>query len=637
MTEPQWSMPWLEAAPADFRPRIKALPAEADAALLALQALARADLDLDQLNLLSRALNRRADALAGMEPASRLRLTVLGDYTTHYLADVLPAVALRHGLAMEVTETPYDQLAQQVFGEDTVLKTSAPDAVFLALDHRQLGLAGALADAADAEARADGVVTLLASLAGAIGRDLGVPVILHTLPQTPASLTGGHDAIFPGSLRAQIARVNQGVRELCLQSGRCLLDLEALAAEVGLSSWHDARLWQAAKAPYALNAIPLVAERLCRLTAALRGKSRKCLVLDLDNTLWGGVVGDDGLEGIQMSEGSATGEAFRAVQAYALEQRARGVILAVCSKNEHDVALRAFREHPEMLIREADVAAFQVNWDDKATNLRRIAEALNIGVDSLVFVDDNPAERHRVRQMLPMVAIPELPEDPAGYVGVLWAASYFEALSLSGDDLKRADAYQANAARASELAKLGDMEAYLGSLEMTCTLAPFDAVGRTRIAQLINKSNQYNLTTRRYTEAEVAAVEADPRRFHLQVRLTDRFGDNGMISVAIFDKRGDVWACDTWLMSCRVLGRRVEEAVLREVAAAAQAEGATALTGDYIPSAKNAMVAGHFGKLGFVKAAEAPDGRTAWRLDLADYAPPELPMRIRALSDPLAA
>jgi FkbH-like protein len=318
------------------------------------------------------------------------------------------------------------------------------------------------------------------------------------------------------------------------------------------------------------------------------------------------------------------------VQAFGLEQRMRGVILAVCSKNEHDTALRVFREHPDMLLREADIAAFQVNWDDKATNLRRIAESLNIGVDSLVFVDDNPAERDRVRQVLPMVAVPELPDDPAEFAPVLWAASYFEAIALSDEDLKRADTYKANLARVETLSKLGDMEAYLASLEMAAIFAPFNPLGRSRIAQLINKSNQFNLTTRRYTESQVGAIEVDPSRFHLQVRLTDKFGDNGMVSVVIFDKRGKIWECDTWLMSCRVLGRRLEEAILAEVATAARAEGAELLSGCYVPSGKNAMVAGHFGKLGFAKLGEDSDGKTRWRLILADYRTPSLPMRIIA-------
>ena len=623
-----WANPWMAEPTADFREQVRMLPADPEPALSMLRSLAGTDLNLDQLSLLARTIKQRTDAISLLGSSAPFRLTVLGNYTTGFLVEVLPAVALRHGLAMSVVETAYDQLPQETFGEGTTLKTSAPDAVFVALDHRQFGLRGALARAEEADAQVDDALRFLGTLIEALDRDPGAPLILHTFPQTSATLTGSFDAVFPGSLRAQLSRLNAGLRAFCGNQAHYLLDLESLAAQVGLSSWHDARLWQAAKIPYALDAVPLVAEHLCRIAAAIRGKARKSLVFDLDNTLWGGVVGDDGLEGIQISQASATGEAFRAVQAFGLEQRMRGVVLAVCSKNEHDTVLRVFRDHPDMLLREADIAAFQVNWEDKATNLLRIAESLNIGVDSLVFVDDNPAERDRVRQVLPMVAVPELPDDPAAFAPVLWAASYFEAITLSDEDFKRADSYKGNLARVATLSQLGDTEAYLASLEMAAIFAPFDPLGRSRIAQLINKSNQFNLTTRRYTESEVAAIEVDPNRFHLQVRLTDKFGDNGMVSVVIFDKRGNVWECDTWLMSCRVLGRRLEEAILAEVVTAARAEGAEMLSGCYVPSRKNAMVATHFGKLGFAKLGEDSDGKTRWQLCLANYTVPSLPMRI---------
>jgi FkbH-like protein len=271
---------------------------------------------------------------------------------------------------------------------------------------------------------------------------------------------------------------------------------------------------------------------------------------------------------------------------------------------------------------------FQANWTDKASNLRAIAETLNIGVDSLVFLDDNPAERLQVRAALPMVAVPELPDDPALYPRYLAAAGYFEAVAFSAEDRERAGYYQANAMRASALSSSGDLGDYLASLNMVCSIGPVDAVSRPRVSQLINKSNQFNLTTRRYSEAEVAAAEADEGRHAIQVRLVDRFGDNGIIGVTIADKRGKAWEIDTWLMSCRVLGRRVPEAVLAHLAAAARSEGAARLIGRYIPSAKNRMVADHYGKLGFTAISGGSEGETMWALDLAGYEAPDLPMRI---------
>jgi len=353
------------------------------------------------------------------------------------------------------------------------------------------------------------------------------------------------DRRAPGSPAAQVAAVNAAMADLCDSHAAVLFDVDALAALVGRDAWCDIGLWHRAKQPVALEFVPLYAEKFAQLLRALRGRAGKCLVLDLDNTCWGGIIGDDGLEGIAIGHGSAAGEAHLALQHYALDLKARGVVLAVCSKNEEAAARLPFEKHPDMALRLDDIAVFVANWTDKASNLAHIAKVLNIGVDALVFLDDNPAER-----------------------------------ALSADDAQRAEQYRANAQRAVAMETIGDYDAYLRSLDMVCTLAPFDRTGRTRIAQLINKSNQFNLTTRRYTEADVAAMETDPDIFALQVRLTDKFGDNGMISVVVFRKGPRDWVCDTWLMSCRVLKRRVEEAVLAAVAYAARAEGAQRLVGE---------------------------------------------------------
>ena len=325
--------------------------------------------------------------------------------------------------------------------------------------------------------------------------------------------------------------------------------------------------------------------------------------------------------------GSARGAAFLAIQQMALALRQRGIVLAVCSKNDEDVARTPFRDHPDMVLREEHIAVFVANWGDKATNLRAIAAALNIGLDALVFLDDNPVERAQVRRELPMVAVPEVPADPALYPRALAAAGYFEAITFSDDDRVRADAYRANAERAA-FAGTSDMAGYLQSLDMVADVRPFDSVNRARIAQLINKSNQFNLTTRRYTEREVAAMEGDTALATLQFRLVDRFGDNGMIAVVILRPTDpQTLEIDIWLMSCRVLGRRMEEATLFHIIAAGRRLGATVITGTYLPTAKNRMVADHYGKLGFTLVAAGEDGSSRWRLDLADYVPPALPMR----------
>jgi FkbH-like protein len=304
-------------------------------------------------------------------------------------------------------------------------------------------------------------------------------------------------------------------------------------------------------------------------------------------------------------------------------------VLAISSKNDEEIARAPFQKHPDMLLREQHVAVFQANWEDKATNLNAIAEGLSLGVDSIAFIDDNPFERNFVRGSLPAVAVPELPADPAFYARILAASGCFESLAFSTEDRKRAEFYRDNARRATLEKEVGNLESYLASLQMEIFFRRFDAVGRSRIAQLINKSNQFNLTTRRYTEAEVEAIENQADAYGLQIRLRDKFGDNGMISVVICRRLGDDWYIDVWLMSCRVLGRRVETAVLGELLEAARAEGVNNLVGRYIPTERNAMVREHYRKLGFDLVETLPSGETVWRLDTSTGIQEVLPMTVR--------
>jgi FkbH-like protein len=496
-------------------------------------------------------------------------------------------------------------------------------------DYRTLGLGVLAADAADAEVRVDQAINTVKTLVANFKPSVSSAVLVQTLAPPIEPLFGNFDRTEPSSPYAMVEAFNARLVAWARTGEVILVDIARLAANVGLERWSEARHWHASKLTIAPDFIPLYADVVVRTIGAIYGKSRKCLVLDLDNTLWGGVIGDDGLAGIKLGQGSPTGEAFLAVQQMAKQLRSRGVILAVCSKNEEDVARSAFQSHPDMLLAESDIAVFQANWTDKASNLRAIATTLNIGIDALVFLDDNPAERLQVRRELPMVAVPELPEDPALYPQILAAAGYFETVSFSAEDKNRAEYYRSNAQRAEILNKTGDMGSYLLSLDMVCEINPVDAMSRARSSQLINKSNQFNLTTRRYSEGEIEALETDDSAHLIQVRLTDKFGDNGIISVIIARKADDAWAIDTWLMSCRVLGRRVEEAALAHLAAAARAAGAKTLVGSYIPSPKNRMVADHYQKLGFAPAGAAEDGATAWSLSLEDYAAPELPMTLK--------
>jgi FkbH-like protein len=316
-----------------------------------------------------------------------------------------------------------------------------------------------------------------------------------------------------------------------------------------------------------------------------------------------------------LGQGSGVGEAHLALQAYARALKARGVILAVCSKNDPKIAEAAVRDHPEMLLKREDFAVFAANWEDKAANLQAIARALNIGLDALVFVDDNPVERARVREALPQVAVPELPADPALYVRTLAEAGYFEATAFTADDRARADQYAANLERESLAASAGGMDDFLGALGMTVEFGPVNALNLARVTQLINKTNQFNTTTIRRTEAEVAALAEDPRGLALQFRLVDKFGDNGIVSVMLLEPRGDALELVNWVMSCRVFGRQLEDEALNILVEAARARGASAIHAALVPTPKNGVIAELFPRLGF-----APAGEGRWTLPLAEHA-----------------
>ncbi len=548
---------------------------------------------------------------------------MLGSSTLGHLLPAIRVGALRRGLWVTTHEGDYGQYLQELADAGSALHAFQPDAVLFAFDAAHLlrgASAGLEADQADALLEAT-----LAQLREC-WRQARAAFRCHVLQQTvlpvfPA-LLGSNEHRLPGSPQRLLARLNAALRSEADAEGIDLLALDDRVTRDGLTAWHDPVLWHRAKQEVSPAASPIYGELVARLLAAKQGRSRKCLVLDLDNTLWGGVIGDDGLEGIVLGQGSALGEAFLAVQQYAREQARRGVILAVCSKNDEDNALAPFDQHPEMALKRQDIACFAANWQDKAANIRAIAKQLNIGLDSLVFLDDNPFERNLVRGELPMVAVPEVPDDPALVPSCLADAGYFEGLAVTEEDRTRAGQYQANLARDALAAEAADLPSYLRGLQMQLIVRPFDRIGLARTVQLINKTNQFNLTTRRYTEDEVLAVMSDPRAYGLQLRLLDRFGDNGIIAIVIGRMTSDDEALiDTWLMSCRVLGRGVEEATLNLVAAAAKRLRAKRLVGEYRPTAKNGMVREHYQKLGFTALQHHDDGRRIDVLDLEAHVP----------------
>jgi FkbH-like protein len=619
---------WLPRAPGDYSARLKALAHSPGPQGRELQALALHALDLNQLTKLAKSIDGMRSVDGALDPLTPFRLAVLSNSTIDLIVPALVASAARHGVLLEVIQPSYDQVAQEALTPNSKVNSSNPDAVLIALDYRALPLKLSLGDAEASAATAQAVIGYLQTLRNGIKANSNAVCIFQTFAPPVETLFGSLDRSLPGTVRNLIDGINRELAGHVPGSDDVLFDVAGLAETVGLADWHSTQLWNMAKFSFSDELIPLYADHLARTIAAIRGKSRKALILDLDNTVWGGVIGDDGLGGIHVAQGDARGEAHLAVQQLALDLRQRGIVLAVCSKNTDSVAREPFENHPEMLLKLKHIAVFQANWNDKATNIQAIAEELSLGLDSMVFLDDNPAERGLVRKLLPQVAVPELPEEPAYYARTLAAAGYFEAVAFAAEDLMRAGFYQDNAKRANLQRQVGGVDAYLASLDMTITFQPFDATSRARIVQLINKSNQYNLTTRRYTEPEVAEAENDPAVFTLQVRLADIFGDNGMISVVIC-RPGDarVWEIDTWLMSCRVLGRKVEHMVLREILGQARTTGILKLVATYRPTDRNKLVVDHYARLGFTKVGEEVSGLTRWELIVEGADPENAPMK----------
>jgi FkbH-like protein len=510
----------------------------------------------------------------------------------------------------------------------SALHAFRPEAVLFAFDAERLAEGVSAADSAESVEAA--LAALRADLAGLWrqARAAGAFVIQQTALPALAPLIGANEHRLPGSRAGFIARVNTALRGWADAEGVDLVALDAACARGGLAAWRDPALWARAKQDVKPSAAPMYGDLVVRTLAARLGRARKCLVLDLDNTLWGGVIGDDGLDGVVLGQGSALGEGFLAVQQYARELSRRGIILAVCSKNDEANAWEPFDKHPEMALRREDIACFVAGWNDKAENIRLIAERLNIGLDSLVFLDDNPYERNRVREALPMVAVPEVPDDPALVPDALAAAGYFEAVAVTAEDRSRVDQYAGNSAREASRTQHADLGEYLKSLEMRALWGYFDALSKPRIVQLVNKTNQFNLTTRRISEAEYDLILSDDRVVGLHLRLIDRFGDNGLIAVVIGRREESDLMIESWLMSCRVLGRGVEAATLGLLVSEARRRGATRLIGEYIASPKNAMVRDHYEKLNFSVIASGADDRKRLALRLAEYEAPAVPIAL---------
>jgi FkbH-like protein len=615
---------WLPPIP-DWRQRLRALSGDPATAWDSAVALANARLNFVLTNALDETVRRLLPAGPETLTTKKVRLAVLGSSTLTHLLPAVRVAGLRRGIWIDTYENDYGQYLQELSDSDSELHAFRPTAILLALDayHLTAGVTAAM-DAQDADSALSEMQTRIGDAWRLAREAFRCPIIQQAILPVHLPLLGSNEHRLPGSRARVVTRLNAAIRAMAEQEGVDILAVDDRAASDGIGKWHDPALWHRSKQEVSPTAGPLYGDLVGRWLAAKQGRSFKCLVMDLDNTVWGGVIGDDGLEGIALGQGSPLGEAYTAFQEYARELSRRGVILAVCSKNDESNALEPFEKHPDMVLKRGDIASFVANWQNKADNLRAIAQELNIGLDALCFIDDNPFERNLVRQELPMVAVPEVSDDPTGYPVALAEGGYFEGLAVTEEDRERTSQYQGNKAREALKAAVTDLPSYLRGLEMQLIWKRFDKIGLQRIVQLINKSNQFNLTTRRYTDEDVVAMMADPHAFGLQLRLTDRFGDNGIIAVIIgrLRENKDLYI-DTWLMSCRVLGRQVEPTTLNLIAKQAAGLGARRLIGEYIPTKKNGMVKDHYARLGFAVMEADPAGGSRNILDLADFAPAE--------------
>jgi len=564
------------------------------------------------------------------DTTQKLKLALLSDAATQRFVPLLRALFHRHRVHAEIYEAPFDGIELEVYDAKSGLYQFAPDVVVI-LNAIQALRAKFLGNLGNQASLVQQTAEKMAGIWEAVQSHSAATLIQSNFVLPYERFFGNFDHKVPDSFYATVAVLNASITQAARQQNGVLTnDVEAIASWIGRRNWFDDRFWDSAKYFCTLDYLPLVAKNLVDIVMASRGQVIKCIVLDLDNTLWGGVIGDDGLDGIQLSA-HGDGEAFHRFQLYLRELRNRGILLAACSKNEIENALLPFEKHPEMVLKRDDFAAFVANWSDKADNIRQIRETLNIGFDSMVFLDDNPFERNLVRELIPAIVVPELPEDPADYVRAISELNLFETTSFTADDLKRTELYRVENERKQAQASFASVEEFLQSLDMRITVARFDSFNLPRIAQLIQRSNQFNLTTRRLSASECRTLMDDDRYIPLYAKLADRLGDHGLISVVVLERRGQDLAIRDWLMSCRVLARGVEQFVMNLVFEHAGQLGLTRVTGEYSPTAKNSIVKNFFAQFGFAKLEEGNSNHTHWALPSHAYRPSET--FIRAFAD----
>lgn len=532
-----------------------------------------------------------------------IKVAILGDTATQFLTQAIRGMGYDYGYNFKIWEADFNQIERQVHDLSSELYEFKPEIVIvfqsthkLLLKYNKIKLDQNLMFASNELYAIEHIYSNLTS-------NLGAKVIFYNFPEIDDAVFGNYANKIESSFLFQLRKLNFELMSLATKKANLnLCDLSSIQNRIGKLNLFEPSIYINTEMVMSLDSLPFVASKTIDIINTLNGKFKKCVILDLDNTTWGGIIGDDGMENIQIGS-LGIGKAFSEFQYWIKKLKTRGIIIAVCSKNTESVAKEPFENHPDMILRMEDISVFIANWENKADNIRQIQRILNIGFDSMVFLDDNPFERNIVRENIPEICVPELPEDPANYLEYLYELNLFETISFSTEDAERTKLYQIEAERTKDYQKFTNENDFLKNLNMLSDIQPFNKFNTPRIAQLSQRSNQFNLRTIRYAEADIERISNSNNYFTFSFTLEDKFGDNGLICVIILQKKDDkTLFIDTWFMSCRVLKRGVENFVLNTIVAFAKEKGYTTIQGEYIPTDKNGMVKEHYPNLGFEKS-----------------------------------
>lgn len=548
------------------------------------------------------------------------KVAILGGSTVDDIKNILELFLLESGIKPTFYQSEYNNYYEDAVFGNAELDAFAPEIIIIFTSVVNIVNLPTINDSETVvQEKIQAEVNRFLKIWDSLEKRYNAVIIQNNFDLPAANSLGSLAVTIPMGINRFISCLNERFSDYAEKHKSFYLhDLHGLSARVGLSAWHNPFQYFAYKFAVNYDVMPEVALGLSKIIRGIMGKMKKCLVLDLDNTLWGGVIGDDGVEGIQIGHETPAAEAYTFFQEYVLKLKERGIILAVCSKNDEDIARSGFK-HPDSVLKVDDFVSFHANWEPKNINIEVIAKEINIGLDSLVFIDDNPAERQIVRDSLPEVAVPEVDGvDVFSFIRAIEGAGYFEPISISDDDRKRNDTYRENKARQELATSAASYDDFLNSLSMRAEIDVFQPIYYDRIAQLTGKTNQFNLTTRRYTRAEIEHMAQDCSYITLYGRLADKFGDNGLISVVIGEKRDNNLHILLWIMSCRVLKRGMEDVMLDALVEKAQEVGCKKIVGYYYPTKKNKMVEDMYPQFGFVSAGNDNDG-TIWELELEGF------------------